>query len=332
MPGRVNDYAFEGAKSTPSFTLADLKKQADGDYNMGELLLGTNGKLVHINSKVWKADQNNVVSTGAQNFTVRTAISKVMRDGYGSGNSAAKAVIRYLLKPANSNLPLSRDETRKLLELCEEGKGKNGLDEGKIETRLGLIGKLAKLKRSGLTEEAQDRFDKVLKKADPKDSIGNWVKGLSVVNSGSKGLFAKKIYSSVISKSDNQAESAKRAAFEAQGRKAISGFIKKKSRLLDAKVPAGAFLRNLEEFFGGSAATILTNLSMPKLKAAESRFTSLEFRKGMAGTLKKLLKQELEGELRTCYDRHRKWGPEAEKDLINLDLLGRVCRGAVEKL
>ena len=197
------DYVSDLSQVEIKFNLQALRDNVNGKHNMGELLLGKNGKLVHINSKVWQTGANNILPDAEQNYAVRKAICQVLRGGYDEGNTAVRMVQEYLLDAENAGLPLSRDEARKLLELCDSNAQ---LDEDQIAAKLDLIKKFAEMKREGRVLE----FRAELQRADPHDDISNWVKGLRVVSADSWTKIGKTKYNSVISQTASQEQAVER--------------------------------------------------------------------------------------------------------------------------
>ena len=237
MNGVSNQSAYATDASKVKFGFSDLKKAANGSYNIGEVLLGKNGKLVHVNSSAYYfTKSNNVVATGEQNYAVREAICGVLKGKYGE-NGATKAVMEHLLSPKNSTLPLSRDELRKLIELCELGN--TGMTAKQIDNRLSMITRLGVLKRQGLTEKNLKSFQEGLAQARLNTDLGQWIKGLGkvcVIKRGKNGTVSyeaklgsdkeKARYASVMGQTVNQLNAKGRILEEADIRRAIDDELK----------------------------------------------------------------------------------------------------------
>ena len=181
-----------------NFTFDDLKKIADGKYNKGEVLLSKDGKLVTVNNHVTLTDWNDIVSSSEQNRAVRKAIAKALEkdallNGVRGSSRVANEIKNFLLEESNKNLPLSRDELRKLVQIYSaKGRQGDGNEISKqIQKELDVIREFGRAKMSANADEL-NAFVGTLKgklgdsAAQLGTDIQSWVKGLTVANLDAK--------------------------------------------------------------------------------------------------------------------------------------------------
>lgn len=109
-----------------NLSLRTIERNVSGSYNVGSLRLNADNKLEHVNSHVFKA--NNDYITKEENKAVRQAINSSFRNAYARNSAtnvdldtALNDVQKFLLGDANApdddtlHTELSRDEVRALL-------------------------------------------------------------------------------------------------------------------------------------------------------------------------------------------------------------------------
>lgn len=103
----------------PAFTIEQLREISDGEYNVGELKLKSDGTLDKINNHVhtfrW---QNTDRLTPEQNLAVRRQVCKCIRDRY-AGAQNLDTVTKLLLNERDRTSSLSRDEVNFLFKMLD---------------------------------------------------------------------------------------------------------------------------------------------------------------------------------------------------------------------